>query len=232
MRGQYEGYREVAGVAPDSQTETYAALKLEIDNWRWAGVPFFIRTGKVMPAKQTEVRLVFKHPPKVAFIPTGNRHPEPSQIVIKIDPGTGIQMILDAMRADRRGTSDIHLDMEFAQEGGEAPTPYEVLLHAAIVGDATAFHASGQHRRELARADAAARQPAAGRPLRPGLVGPGRGREADERLRRLAQALARRGPAGRSADRVTLPPVGVTVPHFASGGSLRYSSGGSLRICG
>jgi len=139
VRGQYEGYGEISGVAPDSQTETYAALKLEIDNWRWAGVPFFIRTGKEMPAKQTEVRLVFKHPPKVAFIPTSSRHPEPSQIVIKIDPGTGVQMILDAMRADRRGTSDIHLNMEFAQEGGEAPTPYEVLLHAAIVGDATAF---------------------------------------------------------------------------------------------
>jgi glucose-6-phosphate 1-dehydrogenase len=59
--------------------------------------------------------------------------------VIKIDPSTGIQMILDAQRADRKGPADIHLDMEFAQEGGEGATPYEVLLHAAIVGDASAF---------------------------------------------------------------------------------------------
>ncbi len=139
VRGQYDGYREIPGVATDSQTETYAALKLEIDNWRWAGVPFFIRTGKQMPAKLTEVRLVFKHPPRLAFIPKGSRRPEPSQIVIKIDPGTGVRMVLDAVRADRRGASDIHLDMEFADEGGEAPTPYEVLLHAALVGDATAF---------------------------------------------------------------------------------------------
>ena len=139
VRGQYEGYREIPGCGKDSSTETFAALRLDIDNWRWSGVPFFIRTGKRMPSKQTEVRLVFKRPPKLAFIPSGSRHPEPSQIVIKIDPSTGIQMILDAQRADRKGTSDIHLDMEFAQEGGEAATPYEVLLHAALVGDATAF---------------------------------------------------------------------------------------------
>ncbi|MDE3134142.1 MAG: glucose-6-phosphate dehydrogenase [Acidobacteriota bacterium] len=139
VRGQYEGYTDIPGCAKHSTTETYAALRLEIDNWRWSGVPFFIRTGKRMPSKQTEVRLVFKHPPKLAFIPTGSRRPEPSQIVIKIDPSTGIQMILDAQRADRKGTSDIHLDMEFAHEGGEAATPYEVLLYAAIVGDATAF---------------------------------------------------------------------------------------------
>ncbi len=139
VRGQYEGYADIPGVAKGSTTETYAALRLEIDNWRWSGVPFFIRTGKRLPSKQTEVRLVFKHPPKLAFIPNGSRRPEPSQIVIKIDPSTGIQMVLDAQRADRKGAADIHLDMEFAQEGGEAATPYEVLLHAAIVGDASAF---------------------------------------------------------------------------------------------
>jgi glucose-6-phosphate 1-dehydrogenase len=139
VRGQYQGYKEIPGCRKNSTTETYAALRLDIDNWRWSGVPFFIRTGKRMPSKQTEVRLVFKHAPKLAFIPSGSRRPEPSQIVIKIDPSTGIQMILDAQRADRKGPSDIHLDMEFSQEGGEAATPYEVLLHAAIVGDATAF---------------------------------------------------------------------------------------------
>jgi glucose-6-phosphate 1-dehydrogenase len=139
VRGQYEGYEDVPGVAKNSKTETYAALRLDIDNWRWSGVPFFIRTGKRMPSKQTEVRLVFKHAPRLAFIPSGSRHPEPSQIVIKIDPSTGIQMILDAQRADRKATAGIHLDMEFANEGGEGATPYEVLLHAAIIGDATAF---------------------------------------------------------------------------------------------
>jgi glucose-6-phosphate 1-dehydrogenase len=69
----------------------------------------------------------------------GRRRPEPSQIVFKIDPSTGIRMILDAHRADKPGPSAIQLDLEFAQEGGEGPTPYEVLLHAALVGDSTHF---------------------------------------------------------------------------------------------
>jgi glucose-6-phosphate 1-dehydrogenase len=139
VRGQYEGYLSCDGVAPSSQTETYAALRLEVDNWRWSGVPFFIRTGKRMPVKQTEVRLVFKHPPRLAFIPMHGRRPEADQIVIRIDPGTGVQMILDAQRADEAGAHAIHLDMDFASQGGEAATPYEVLLHAAMIGDATAF---------------------------------------------------------------------------------------------
>jgi glucose-6-phosphate 1-dehydrogenase len=139
VRGQYDGYREIKGVAADSETETYAALRLELDNWRWSGVPFFIRTGKRLAEKATEVRLVFKHPPRLGFIPTTNRRPEPSQIVVKIDPATGIRMVLDAHRADSRGPREIHLDMHFAQEGGEDATPYEVLLNAAIRGDSTAF---------------------------------------------------------------------------------------------
>ncbi|MGI8630790.1 MAG: glucose-6-phosphate dehydrogenase [Solirubrobacteraceae bacterium] len=139
VRGQYESYREIDGVAPDSSTETYAALRLEIDNWRWAGVPFFIRTGKQLTATETELRLVFKHPPRVHFISDGHRRPQPNQIVFKIDPGTGIRMVLDAHRADKPGPREIELDMEFATEGGEAATPYEVLLHAAIIGDSTHF---------------------------------------------------------------------------------------------
>ena len=67
VRGQYEGYRDIDGVAADSTTETYAALRLDIDNWRWSGVPFFIRTGKKLPVTQTELRLVFKQPPRLGF---------------------------------------------------------------------------------------------------------------------------------------------------------------------
>ncbi len=139
VRGQYDGYLQTDGVAPDSTTETYAALRFEIDNWRWAGVPFFLRTGKHLAVRQTELRLLFKHPPRVHFIPSSRRRPEPNQIVFKIDPSTGIRMILDAQRADKAGANEIELDMEFSDEGGEGPTPYEVLLHAAIVGDATHF---------------------------------------------------------------------------------------------
>ena len=67
VRGQHDGYREVDGVDEDSTTETYAAARFEIDNWRWEGVPFFIRTGKLLPVTQTELRLIFKHPPRLGF---------------------------------------------------------------------------------------------------------------------------------------------------------------------
>ncbi len=139
VRGQYQGYRDIDGVAKDSDTETFAAMRLEIDNWRWDGVPFFIRTGKQMAVTQTELRLVFQHPPKIHFVSFGHRAPQPSQIVFRIDPGTGIRVILDAHRADKGGPRPIELDMEFAAEGGEAPTPYEVLLEAALKGDSTHF---------------------------------------------------------------------------------------------
>ncbi|HET6868965.1 MAG TPA: glucose-6-phosphate dehydrogenase [Solirubrobacteraceae bacterium] len=139
IRGQYDGYLNTDGVAPDSTTETYVALRLEIDNWRWAGVPFFLRTGKHLAVRQTELRVLFKHPPRLHFLPADHRRPEPNQIVFKIDPSTGIRLILDAQRADKTGAAEIEFDMEFAQEGGEGATAYEVLLHAALVGDATHF---------------------------------------------------------------------------------------------
>ncbi len=138
VRGQYDGYLDIPGVAQGSQTETYAALRLHLDNWRWAGVPFLIRAGKRLTERRTEVRLVFRHVPPVAFNPAGSRRPEPSQLVIKIDPSTGVQMVLDAHRADN-GSGSITMEMEFAQEGGEDATPYEVLLLAAIRGDASHF---------------------------------------------------------------------------------------------
>jgi glucose-6-phosphate 1-dehydrogenase len=139
VRGQYDGYRAIDGVAKNSTTETYAALRLEIDNWRWAGVPFLIRTGKQLPLSQTEVRLVFRHAPRLPFAMGEHRRPEPNQIVVRLDPGTGVKITLDALRADRKGPAEIELPMRFADEGGEAPTPYEVLLHAALEGDATRF---------------------------------------------------------------------------------------------
>jgi glucose-6-phosphate 1-dehydrogenase len=138
VRGQYDGYREVDGVARDSQTETYAALRLDIDTWRWAGVPFFLRTGKHLRATQTEARLVFRRPPTLAFR-GGSRLPEPDQLIIKLDPTTGIRMRVEAQRGTAPEPEPITLDMEFADEGGEGPTPYEVLLHAALVGDDQRF---------------------------------------------------------------------------------------------
>jgi glucose-6-phosphate 1-dehydrogenase len=138
VRGQYDGYLSIDGVAKSSTTETYAALRLEIENWRWAGVPFFIRTGKRLPVTQTELRVVFKHPPRLGFRIL-DRGLEPNQLVVKLDPSPGIRLIVEAHRADAPGERPIELDMEFADQGGEGPTPYEVLLHAALVGDSSRF---------------------------------------------------------------------------------------------
>jgi glucose-6-phosphate 1-dehydrogenase len=139
VRGQYDGYRAIDGVAADSATETYAALRLEIDNWRWEGVPFFIRAGKRLPVTQTELRLVFRRPPRLAFVPEGSRRPEPVQLVVRLDPTTGIRLAVEAQRGEAMEPEQIHLDMEFAQQGGEGATPYEVLLHAAMEGNNARF---------------------------------------------------------------------------------------------
>jgi glucose-6-phosphate 1-dehydrogenase len=138
VRGQYEGYLGIDGVAPDSTTETYLAVRVEIENWRWSGVPFFIRTGKRLPVTQTEVRLIFKHAPQLGFAAL-ERRPEPNQLVIKFDPSTGIRIVLDARRSDAARAAPIPFDVEFAEVGGEGATPYEVLLHAAVMGDSTRF---------------------------------------------------------------------------------------------
>jgi glucose-6-phosphate 1-dehydrogenase len=139
VRGQYDGYQAIDGVAADSTTETYAALRLDIDNWRWSGVPFFIRTGKKLPALQTEFRLILKEPPRLGLRARGERHPEANQITIKLDPATGIRFDLEAKRAGSLSPEPIDMEMEFAQEGGEGPTPYEVLLRAAMVGNSLRF---------------------------------------------------------------------------------------------
>jgi glucose-6-phosphate 1-dehydrogenase len=139
VRGQYTGYREIDGVSKRSRIETYAALRLEVENWRWAGVPFFIRTGKRLPVTQTEVRLVFRHPPRLGFVAGGHRRPEADQLVVRLDPRVGIQLTLDGLRADHAGPAPITLAADLVGEGGVPPTPYELLIHAALEGDAARF---------------------------------------------------------------------------------------------
>jgi glucose-6-phosphate 1-dehydrogenase len=139
VRGQYDGYREIPGVAPDSTTETYAAMRLDIDSWRWEGVPFYIRTGKHLPITQTELRLIFRRPPQLYFLRDRSRLPEPGQLVVRLDPSTGVRLLVEAQPAGSPKAQQFSLDLEFAQQGGEGPTPYEVLLYAAMLGDSTRF---------------------------------------------------------------------------------------------
>lgn len=138
VRGQYGGYRKTPGVGSRSTTETYAALELRIDNKRWRNVPFYIRTGKHLPVTQTEVRFVFRAPSPLTFLGRP-RQPSAGELIVTIDPNTGIGLVLEAHRADATGPEPISLEMEFAEEGGTGPTPYEVLFEAALAGDRSLF---------------------------------------------------------------------------------------------
>ena len=170
VRGQYDGYRAIDGVAPDSTTETYAALRLEIDNWRWGGVPWLIRTGKCLPVTQTELRVVFRRPPKLGFV-GWSRIPEPSQMVVKLDPTTGLRMLVDAQRHFTVEPEQINLDMEFATEGGEGPTPVRGAAARRDGRRQPAIHAPGRSRRVLAGYAAADRRATAGASVREGHLG-------------------------------------------------------------
>jgi glucose-6-phosphate 1-dehydrogenase len=136
VRGQYRGYTDVDGVAKGSATETFVALRVQIDNWRWAGVPIFLRAGKSLPERVTEVRLFTHRVPSLAFLPD-RRRAEPNQIVLRIDPDPGLRLQLTALDGDR--WRDLHLDSSFMQDLGEPVTPYERLLHAALNGDHRLF---------------------------------------------------------------------------------------------
>ena len=139
VRGKYRGYLDVDGVAPGSQTETYCAMRLEIDNWRWSGVPFFIRAGKALPVTVTEVRVVFKTTPWLGFVPKDAPRPEANQLVLRIGPKPGARLRMQAKDAEKLALRSVQLDMEFASMGGEGPTPYEVLLEAAMHGNPSSF---------------------------------------------------------------------------------------------
>ena len=137
VRGQYRGYTDVAGVAKGSTTETFIALRLEINNWRWAGVPIFLRAGKALPERVTEVRLFTHRVPSVTFLPEHRRRSGPNQIVLRIDPDPGLRLQLTALEDDR--WRDLHLDSSFMADLGEPLLPYERLLHGALIGDHRLF---------------------------------------------------------------------------------------------
>ena len=137
VRGQYQGYLDVEDVAPDSTTETFAAVELEVDNWRWSGVPFFVRAGKCLPVKSSEVTVFFKRPPRLGVGP--GKTPEPNQMTIRIEPEAGARMRLYAKQAGEEAFQPADLEVLFEREPGEDPQPYERLLGDALAGDPQLF---------------------------------------------------------------------------------------------
>jgi len=154
VRGQYgegivggkkvSGYRQEPNVNPNSTVETYAAIKLRIDNWRWAGVPFYLRSGKRMPRRTTTIVIRFKTPPLSLFATHEADPISPNYLIFKIQPEEGIAL---QVRAKTPGptisTRSVKLDFGYDQFGDRQPTTgYEKLLYDCMVGDASLFHRS------------------------------------------------------------------------------------------
>jgi glucose-6-phosphate 1-dehydrogenase len=141
VRGQYEGYRQEEGVDPQSRTETFVAMRLRIDNWRWGGVPVYIRTGKELPKRVTEVVLRFTAVPHLPFAPTQVRKLGPNTLVLRIQPDEGITLSFGAkVPGTTFDIKTVDMEMTWCEEfGGDPAEAYERLLHDALVGDATLF---------------------------------------------------------------------------------------------
>jgi glucose-6-phosphate 1-dehydrogenase len=170
VRGQYRGYRDTPGVARDSQVETFAAVRLELDTWRWSGVPFYIRTGKYLPARATEVIARFRQPPGDVF-GTGNRTAPPNVLRYRLAPtvctslGTRVKIPGEAMVGR-------DVELEYCRNPGDEMAPYERLLGDAMHGDATLFTREDEVEAEWRVVDRAIAAPPPVRPYEPRSWGP------------------------------------------------------------
>ena len=151
VRGQYEagtvgdrsvpGYREEPGVAPGSRTETYVAMKLALDNWRWSGVPFYLRSGKRLARKRSEIAVTFKPVPHSIFSALGANHLAPNVLVLNVQPSEGISLTIEAKKPGAKVClGSLTLQLDYRQIfGGDPPEAYERLLLDAMLGDQTLF---------------------------------------------------------------------------------------------
>ena len=142
IRGQYRGYLDEPGVPPNSQTATFGAIRLEVDNWRWQGVPFYLRSGKVMSCRTTQIVIAFRQPPLELFA-DGKHHGarEANRLVIQIQPAEGIQLHFHT-KVPGGGMKLRLTDLEFSysrQFMGRLPEAYEPLLLDVMTGDASLF---------------------------------------------------------------------------------------------
>jgi glucose-6-phosphate 1-dehydrogenase len=141
VRGQYEGYRQEAGVSPTSDTETYIAVRTHIDNWRWGGVPFMLRTGKCLPARFTSITVQFRMPPHTLFGSYQECHLRPNKITLRIQPNDGISLDFD-LKEPGTGLTIRPAKLNFDyQDYFHKPSPdaYQRLLQDVITGDQSLF---------------------------------------------------------------------------------------------
>jgi glucose-6-phosphate 1-dehydrogenase len=155
--GQYEGYRQEPGVKPDSRTPTFAALRLQVDNWRWRGVPFYLRSGKAMAARFSEVVVQFHCPPHLMFpLPPGETL-RCNRLTMRIQPNEGIRLNFQTKVPDTERVqlkpADLHFEFRDAYGDSAIPEAYERLLLDAIQGDAALFMRSDEIERAWAIMD-------------------------------------------------------------------------------
>ena len=151
VRGQYvtgvrdgkvlKGYREEEGINPQSSTETYVAMKLGVDTWRWSGVPFYLRTGKRMAKRTTEISIEFKRPPFSLFRDTSTAELEPNTLILKLQPDEGASLAFGAkIPGPAIQLGQVHMDFHYRDYFQNAPsTGYETLIYDCMIGDATLF---------------------------------------------------------------------------------------------
>lgn len=134
------GYRDEPGVADDSPTDTYVAMKLSIDNWRWHGVPFFLRTGKRMGRKASEIAVTFRAPPVCLFEPIGPCDVQADVLRLRLQPNEGVSLAFDVkLPGEPLELRQQRLDFRYADAFGDVPPAYETLLADVIAGDQTHF---------------------------------------------------------------------------------------------
>jgi glucose-6-phosphate 1-dehydrogenase len=169
VRGQYTGYRRVVGVATDSRTETYAAVRLHLDTWRWAGVPFVIRTGKCLPLTATEILVELKRPPLDVF---GEREPRDANYLrFRLTPDMSISLSARAKRPGERMVGE-EVELFAAHQSGTERPPYERLLGDAARGDQMLFAREDTVEAAWRIVDPILDPPDAPLPYRPGTWGP------------------------------------------------------------
>ena len=159
-------------MAPNSTTETYVAMKLTVDNWRWAGVPFYLRTGKALAARQTEIAIEFKKAPFALFRDTPVEQLAENFLVLRIQPNEGAELQFNAkIPGPRISIEGVRMNFKYEDYFDIAPsTGYETLLYDCMMGDATLFQRADNIRSGLERGPADPRRVAFGRTARSRLL--------------------------------------------------------------
>ncbi len=140
VRGQYVGYRDEPGVDPNSAVETFVAVRLEIDSWRWAGVPWYIRVGKALPQNATEAVLELREPPRMLFDESGGPPPGRNLIRLRLGKNDGVTFALQAKTpGPDLDSQEVDVDVDFAAALGERQDAYERLLGDALIGSLRRF---------------------------------------------------------------------------------------------